>query len=172
MEIRALQANKAVNLIDEAIKLKSDAAGDYRNRKAIFDALAFGGIDQVIGKTPESLRVLKDYSTALGVNVHPIRDGKAIQSLDEKFHALSLAPMRADEVKKLSKGEVTNATLFTAKVTGDKPEEKGLFDQTTARAFRTKILERGGTADAMEMYKDFRGREPSVEPLLVKRGLK
>jgi peptidyl-dipeptidase Dcp len=51
-------------------------------------------------------------------------------------------------------------------------KEKGLFDQTTARAFRTKILERGGTADAMEMYKDFRGREPSVEPLLVKRGLK
>ncbi len=34
-----------------------------------------------------------------------------------------------------------------------------------------KILERGGTADAMEMYKSFRGREPSVEPLLEKRGL-
>jgi peptidyl-dipeptidase Dcp len=50
-------------------------------------------------------------------------------------------------------------------------KEKGLFDQATAKAFRTKILERGGTKDAMEMYKDFRGREPSVEPLLRKRGL-
>ena len=28
------------------------------------------------------------------------------------------------------------------------------------------------TADAMAMYKAFRGREPSVEPLLEKRGLK
>ncbi len=51
-------------------------------------------------------------------------------------------------------------------------KEKGLFDQATATAFRKKILERGGSADAMEMYKSFRGREPSVEPLLVKRGLK
>lgn len=51
-------------------------------------------------------------------------------------------------------------------------KEKGLFDQATARSFRTNILERGNTADAMQMYKAFRGREPSVEPLLVKRGLK
>ncbi len=51
-------------------------------------------------------------------------------------------------------------------------KSKGLFDPATASAFRKKILERGGTADAMEMYKDFRGREPSVDPLLEKRGLK
>lgn len=49
--------------------------------------------------------------------------------------------------------------------------EKGLFDQATARGFRT-ILEKGGTEEAMDLYKAFRGREPSVEPLLVKRGLK
>ena len=49
--------------------------------------------------------------------------------------------------------------------------EKGLFDQATARGFRT-ILEKGGTEEAMTLYKAFRGREPSVEPLLMKRGLK
>jgi peptidyl-dipeptidase Dcp len=49
--------------------------------------------------------------------------------------------------------------------------EKGLFDQATARGFRT-ILEKGGTEDPMTLYKAFRGREPSVEPLLRKRGLK
>ena len=51
-------------------------------------------------------------------------------------------------------------------------KEKGIFDQATARSFRTNILERGGSEDAMTLYKRFRGREPSVEPLLVKRGLK
>jgi peptidyl-dipeptidase Dcp len=51
-------------------------------------------------------------------------------------------------------------------------KERGLFDAATAKAFRTNILEKGGTRDAMEMYKAFRGREPSVEPLLKKRGLK
>ncbi len=49
--------------------------------------------------------------------------------------------------------------------------EKGLFDPATARGFRA-ILEQGGTKDPMDLYKAFRGREPSVEPLLRKRGLK
>ena len=51
-------------------------------------------------------------------------------------------------------------------------KEKGLFDPATAKSFRTNILERGGTEDAMQMWLNFRGRKPSVEPLLVKRGLK
>jgi len=51
-------------------------------------------------------------------------------------------------------------------------KEKGdVFDPNLARAFRTKVLERGGSADAMQMYRDFRGREPSVAPLIEKRGL-
>lgn len=50
--------------------------------------------------------------------------------------------------------------------------EKGLFDPATAAAFRREILERGGSDDAMSMYLRFRGREPSVDPLLVRRGLK
>jgi peptidyl-dipeptidase Dcp len=50
-------------------------------------------------------------------------------------------------------------------------KEKGIFDQVTAKSFRTNILERPGTEDAMTVYVRFRGHEPSVEPLLVKRGL-
>lgn len=46
-----------------------------------------------------------------------------------------------------------------------------LFDQKNAKSFRTNILEKGGTMDAMQMYKNFRGAEPSIEPLLRKRGL-
>ena len=50
-------------------------------------------------------------------------------------------------------------------------KENGIFDQETARAFRENVLELGGTADPMELYKAFRGREPVVEPLLKDRGL-
>jgi peptidyl-dipeptidase Dcp len=49
---------------------------------------------------------------------------------------------------------------------------RGLFDQRTARSFRTNILEKGGTDDAMKMYVRFRGREPLIDPLIEKRGLK
>ncbi len=51
-------------------------------------------------------------------------------------------------------------------------KERGLFDKATATSFRKNILERGGTEDAAAMWLAFRGREPSVEPLLIKRGLK
>lgn len=51
-------------------------------------------------------------------------------------------------------------------------KEKGIFDQATALSFRKNILEKSGSEDAMEMYLKFRGREPSVEGLLEKRGLK
>jgi peptidyl-dipeptidase Dcp len=50
-------------------------------------------------------------------------------------------------------------------------KEKGLFDQATATSFRKNILERGGSEDAMTMYVRFRGKKPTIEPLLKKRGL-
>jgi peptidyl-dipeptidase Dcp len=49
--------------------------------------------------------------------------------------------------------------------------EKGIFDQATAASYRKNILEKNGTMDAMEMFKNFRGREPVIEPLLKNRGL-
>lgn len=50
-------------------------------------------------------------------------------------------------------------------------KEKGLFDPVTALSFRKNILEKGATEDAMKMYLQFRGQEPSILPLLEKRGL-
>lgn len=50
-------------------------------------------------------------------------------------------------------------------------KEKGIFDKATADSFRKNVLEAGGTADPMELYIRFRGREPRVDALLRKRGL-
>jgi peptidyl-dipeptidase Dcp len=47
---------------------------------------------------------------------------------------------------------------------------RGLFDPATAKAFR-ELLSRGGSDDAMTLYRRFRGGEPSIEPLLERRGL-
>jgi peptidyl-dipeptidase Dcp len=62
--------------------------------------------------------------------------------------------------------EVLDADAFEAF------KETSLFDQKTAQAFRENVLKRGGTEDPMVLYKRFRGAEPTVEPLLKKRGLK
>lgn len=44
-------------------------------------------------------------------------------------------------------------------------KETGIFNPETAAKYR-KMLEAGGTRDPMELYKEFRGREPKVESLL------
>lgn len=51
-------------------------------------------------------------------------------------------------------------------------KEKGIYDSERAKSFRENILSRGGSEDPMVLYKRFRGAEPSIEPLLKKRGLK
>jgi peptidyl-dipeptidase Dcp len=51
-------------------------------------------------------------------------------------------------------------------------KQKGIFDPATARSFRDNVLSRGGTEEAMVLYRRFRGQDPSVEPLLERRGLK
>lgn len=50
-------------------------------------------------------------------------------------------------------------------------EEEGIFNKTTGQSFFDEILSRGGEADAGELFKNFRGREPSVEPLLRHSGI-
>lgn len=51
-------------------------------------------------------------------------------------------------------------------------EEEGIFNEKTGADFRNIILANGGSKPAAELFKAFRGREPSVEPLLRHNGIK
>lgn len=46
-----------------------------------------------------------------------------------------------------------------------------IFNKQVATKFREEILSKGGTADGMVLYRNFRGHEPSRLPLLKARGL-
>ena len=62
--------------------------------------------------------------------------------------------------------EVLDADAFNAfEETGD------VFDPAVAKRLRDHIYAAGGARDPAEAYKAFRGRMPSVDPLLRKRGL-
>ena len=50
-------------------------------------------------------------------------------------------------------------------------EEGGIFDKKLASKFRKEILEIGGSRDFMQAFKNFRGRAPSLEPLLIQNGI-
>ena len=62
--------------------------------------------------------------------------------------------------------EVLDADAFA------KFKENGIFDRATAESFRKNILEKGGTENPAELYRRFRGQEPSIDALLERDGIK
>ncbi|HEY9115350.1 MAG TPA: M3 family metallopeptidase, partial [Bacteroidales bacterium] len=62
--------------------------------------------------------------------------------------------------------EIIDADAFQAFV------ETSIFDQETAQRFVDEILSKGGTDDPMTLYVNFRGREPQIDALLERKGLK
>ncbi|GJJ02313.1 dipeptidyl carboxypeptidase II [Duganella rhizosphaerae] len=67
------------------------------------------------------------------------------------------------------------AYLWSEKLDADTVEwfkEKGGLKRENGDWFRAKLLSRGGTDDAMNLFRNFRGRDPIIEPLLDRRGLK
>ncbi len=66
------------------------------------------------------------------------------------------------------------AYMWTAVLAADSYawfQENGGMTAANGEKYRKMILSRGGTEDAHKLYVDFRGREPSVKPLLKSRGL-
>jgi oligopeptidase A len=61
--------------------------------------------------------------------------------------------------------EVLSADAFAAF------EETGIFDRETGNRFLTSILEQGGSREPMELFVEFRGREPTIDALLRHSGL-
>ncbi len=50
-------------------------------------------------------------------------------------------------------------------------ETGDIFNSDVAQRFRREVLSKGGSADGMVLYRNFRGQEPAREPLLRARGL-
>ncbi|MCB1537961.1 MAG: M3 family metallopeptidase [Rhodospirillales bacterium] len=50
-------------------------------------------------------------------------------------------------------------------------KEKGLYDPATGRAFRDRVLALGGSRPPLDLFRDFRGREPDPDASLRRRGL-
>lgn len=62
--------------------------------------------------------------------------------------------------------EVLDADAFDAFKTN------GIYNQEIAKSFKENILEKGGSDHPMTLYLKFRGKEPSIDPLLIRSGLK
>jgi peptidyl-dipeptidase Dcp len=66
------------------------------------------------------------------------------------------------------------AYLWSEKLDADTVQwftQNGGLSRKNGDHFRKTLLSRGGSADAMELFRDFRGSDPVIEPLLERRGL-
>jgi peptidyl-dipeptidase Dcp len=63
--------------------------------------------------------------------------------------------------------EVLDADAFNAFL-----EAGDIFDKTTADKFKSEILSKGSTDEAMNMYVRFRGKQPLIDAVLKNNGMK
>ena len=50
-------------------------------------------------------------------------------------------------------------------------KDNGGLSQANGQRFRDALLSRGGSKDAVQLYRDFTGQDPNIQPLLERRGL-
>jgi oligopeptidase A len=119
-------------------------------------------------------RLHRDYDPAKGGRVYEILDDVRKQvavvrppSFNRFPHSFShiFAGGYAAGYYSYKWAEVLSADAFAAF------EEAGIFDRDTGMRFLTSILERGGSREPMELFIDFRGREPTIDALLRHSGL-
>ena len=68
--------------------------------------------------------------------------------------------------------ELLDADAFSVFKAAQQKKNGTIFDKKAAKRFREHILEKGGTEKAMDLYKRFRGGEPTINALLERDGIK
>jgi oligopeptidase A len=153
--------------IPDALFEKMQRARTYREATATTRQLGFATVD-----------------LALHVDYDPARDGDLLAYARRIAQPFSPAPL-ADNYAMIASfnhlfsssvgyaagyysykwAEVLDADAFT------RFKREGVYSRQVGEAFRRSVLERGDSADPMELYKDFMGREPSLDALLSRSGL-
>jgi len=116
----------------------------------------------------------RDYDPALGGRVYPILDEVRRQTAVFTPPAFNRFPHSFSHIFSGGYGAGYYSYKWAEVLSSDAYslfEENGVFDATTGQAFLEKILERGGSRDAMELFVDFRGREPAIDALLRHNGI-
>ncbi len=143
-------------------KIKESAA--FLEGLATVRQLSFGLLDMAWhGQDPSGIQKVKDFELAAfaDTTIYPdVPDNAMSPSFSHIFNG-----GYSSGYYSYKWAEVLDADAF------EYFKEEGIFNQEVAKKFKDNILSKGGTVHPMELYKAFRGKEPSVDPLLKRAGL-
>lgn len=154
-------------LIPDALFEKLVRARTYRAASMMMRQLGFAALDMAIHLEYEPTRdgALLPYARKIMQDYAPAPYPEDYAMLASFTHLFSDAVGYAAGYYSYKWAEVLDADAFT------RFKGAGVFSAEIGDAFRRSILELGDTEDAMELYKRFMGREPSLDPLLERFGL-
>jgi oligopeptidase A len=153
--------------IPEPLFDKMNRARTFREASAMMRQLGFATVDLSIHVEYDAERdgPLLPYAKKLTQPFSPAPLPEGYAMLASFSHLFSGAVGYAAGYYSYKWAEVLDADAFT------RFKSAGIFDRETGLSFRTKILEKGDSADPMNLYRDFMGREPKLDALLERAGL-
>ena len=156
---------KTGEIIPSDMVQKIKDSSNFLEGMATLRQLSFGLLDMGwhAGKSPETIKNVKDFELKAFANTQLFPD-IAENCMSTAFSHIFQGGYSSGYYS-YKWAEVLDADAFEAF------KENGIFDKETATKFKENILHKGGTQKPMELYKQFRGKEPNVDALLKRAGL-
>jgi oligopeptidase A len=143
------------------------AARTYREATGTMRQLGFATVDLALHVDYDPARDgdLMAYARTIAQPFVPVPLPETHAMIASFNHLFSSAVGYAAGYYSYKWAEVLDADAFT------RFKREGVYSRKVGEAFRRSILERGDSADPMDLYRDFMGREPSLDALLERSGL-